>query len=228
MRRLTALAAVLPLVAAAGALAQGPAYNRSLRASDLAVEPSPAGAGWRVTGALHIDGDGSQSGDVGCVVRAFAGGAPVGQPFEIAASISGGGASCGQFCFSCRMNGGLCFDFRYLCICWGSRNDGSPAGDLFAIDLPEVHEGEIVTLRVEAAPGALPELVLADDEASIRVGAPPHCRGDFNADGTLNSQDFFAFLTSFFQGSPDADFNADGAVGSQDFFDFLGAFFAGC
>jgi hypothetical protein len=54
------------------------------------------------------------------------------------------------------------------------------------------------------------------------------CPADINADASVNSQDFFDFLTLFFAGDPGADFNDSGAVNSQDFFDFLGAFFAGC
>ncbi len=54
------------------------------------------------------------------------------------------------------------------------------------------------------------------------------CPSDFNNDGSVNSQDFFDFLTAFFAAAPQADFNADGTVNSQDFFDFLTAFFAGC
>jgi hypothetical protein len=54
------------------------------------------------------------------------------------------------------------------------------------------------------------------------------CPADFNCDDTLNSADFFDFLTAFFTIAPAADFNADGFINSQDYFNFLGAFFAGC
>ena len=55
---------------------------------------------------------------------------------------------------------------------------------------------------------------------------PVPCRPDVNNDGVLNSQDFFDFLTQFFEGA--IDYNTDDAVNSQDFFDFLSDFFQGC
>jgi hypothetical protein len=54
------------------------------------------------------------------------------------------------------------------------------------------------------------------------------CSADFNADGEVNSQDFFDFITAFFGEEASSDFNQDGVINSQDFFDFLAAFFGGC
>ncbi|MBC7773783.1 MAG: hypothetical protein H7210_14920 [Pyrinomonadaceae bacterium] len=61
----------------------------------------------------------------------------------------------------------------------------------------------------------------------VMVVTPP-CIADFNGDGEITSQDFFAFLTAFFNNSADADVNNDGVISSQDFFDFIAAFFNGC
>jgi hypothetical protein len=60
------------------------------------------------------------------------------------------------------------------------------------------------------------------DAGSINLG----CACDFNSNGVLNSQDFFDFLSAFFNNN--SDFNHDGVTNSQDFFDFLACFFTGC
>ncbi len=54
------------------------------------------------------------------------------------------------------------------------------------------------------------------------------CPADFDRSCTVDSQDFFDFVSAFFKAAPAADFNHDSIVNSQDFFDFLAAFFAGC
>jgi CubicO group peptidase (beta-lactamase class C family) len=69
-------------------------------------------------------------------------------------------------------------------------------------------------------------LYLIRSAAQEAIRNPQPCTADFNADGDLNSQDFFDFLIGFFAG--EGDFDHDGATDSQDFFDFVVAFFQGC
>lgn len=52
------------------------------------------------------------------------------------------------------------------------------------------------------------------------------CQCDWNASGTIEVQDIFDFLASWFGSS--GDFNADGTTQVQDIFDFLSCWFGGC
>ena len=63
-------------------------------------------------------------------------------------------------------------------------------------------------------------------DSSFSILSGDVCRVDWNAEGALNSQDFFDFINDFFAGV--ADFNSSGLTDSQDLFDFLAALFTGC
>ncbi len=110
------------------------------------------------------------------------------------------------------------------------------------------------TIHVNQAPGAccLPTPGIAPDCRQMGEGGcaaaggtfqglgtscvfcPEACQCDWDLDGALADQDFFAFANDFFDdvppGSPNAtpsDFNDDGFENNQDFFDFVNCFFLG-
>jgi hypothetical protein len=61
-----------------------------------------------------------------------------------------------------------------------------------------------------------------DNVACAAVDCSVPCECDWNDDGVIDANDFFAFLRDFFDGN--ADFNGDGATNTRDFFDFLFCF----
>ncbi len=54
------------------------------------------------------------------------------------------------------------------------------------------------------------------------------CPGDFDENGTLSTNDIFAYLEAWFARDMRADFNYSRTLEVQDIFDFLGAWFGGC
>lgn len=56
----------------------------------------------------------------------------------------------------------------------------------------------------------------------------PACAADFDCNGTLNTQDIFAFLAAWFAGSTAADTNGVNGLEVQDVLEYLGMWFAGC
>ncbi len=55
-----------------------------------------------------------------------------------------------------------------------------------------------------------------------------NCYADFNGDGSVNTQDFIAYLGAWAAGDMAADCNGDSTINTQDFICFLGLWAAGC
>lgn len=72
------------------------------------------------------------------------------------------------------------------------------------------------------APGAM-----FFDKASLELEEPT-CDVDINNDGSVNTQDFIAFLNLWTAGNSTADWNNDGTVNTQDFIAYLNDWNAGC
>lgn len=95
-------------------------------------------------------------------------------------------------------------------------------GTTIVIDDHDPELADIVTWRNS--------LVLDNRVTPTRIGivvtSNPACPADFNADGVLNTQDFFEFMSAYFDGR--ANFDGLDGTNSQDFFAFLTAFFNPC
>jgi hypothetical protein len=85
-----------------------------------------------------------------------------------------------------------------------------------------------------AAPGAPQHFqvrcVVSDSCGTVTTNEAAYsiCPADMNCDGTLNVQDFLAYLQLYATADPRANFNADPQINVQDFLAFLAAYAAGC
>ncbi len=96
---------------------------------------------------------------------------------------------------------------------WTPMNDGLawPLGGAIVVD-PQ-------------RPGAL---YLASPGAGIHHWAGDACAADMTGDGSVDADDFFAYLDLFAQGDTAADMTGDGSVDADDFFAYLDLFVQGC
>lgn len=85
---------------------------------------------------------------------------------------------------------------------------------------PGVYEATLLLISNDPEFPALPITLLAEVVAD--------CIADWNADGTVNTLDFLAFLNDWTARNPRADLNDDGTVNTLDFLEFLNVWVAGC
>ena len=113
----------------------------------------------------------------------------------------------------------------------GWSTDGWEKGVIRQDDLDDAGVSISSTMRLrfiatDASPEGLVEAGL--DAVLIQTIACESCVADFEGDGDLDAEDFFAFLDAFAASDDAADLEGDGDWDAEDFFLYLDAFANGC
>ena len=95
--------------------------------------------------------------------------------------------------------------------------NGQPCGDTFQISRSSSNVNN-----------ALYDLPGSHDLDADDVETDPVCRADYNDDGTVNTQDFLAYLNAWAAGNLAADWDLNGVINTVDLLGFLNDWTSGC
>lgn len=109
-----------------------------------------------------------------------------------------------------------------------TKDDGTPWFFLFTDDDGEASSAYVSSVHYTDRTMSAAEIADLGGADADGVLADPACIADWNADGSVNTQDFLAYLNDWATGEQGADLNNDGAVNTQDFLKFLNLWSAGC
>lgn len=214
---LIALAVTLPVaLTGAPALAQN-AHNRVILPQDIRATREPAANKWRVQVRPGLMLNGTPAADVSTVVQLRVAERAIGtRSFALAVPSNPNSEPCqpnssGQCEGDCGSEeGGHCIfsgiTNRCACITF-------PWAEPWA-DFAEVsaQPGDLLTVEIVPAAGAVPEVYTDDNFASVSIPSPI----DYDGNGAIDITDLIAFLVGFEVGDIAADLDDGGGAGGRD------------
>ena len=109
-----------------------------------------------------------------------------------------------------------------------SVDDGTPWFFLFTDDNGDASSAYVSSIYFEDRAMTAAELADLGGPDADGIVPNPYCVADWNGDGSVNTQDFLAYLSDWASGDAGADVNGDGTVNTQDFLAYLNLWSAGC